>query len=244
MANKERYQNPVVNDNLTLRLNTYNANVFSIDKVDIFYIDPNSISEENPTGEVFIQSFNTSEVSTDGVGEYSVSFDLVKEQYVLGRYVDKWTVVLQENDVPSTIENNFKVYPDLWFTSTKPIIYDFNFGFRPNRLRIGSKRFLVIDIEPNVPYESDLMKYYENVIISSDLNIYMKQTHGKNLPCEEDLRMILDGQAVEFRENNKGYYFLDTVELDLQEGIYDIWFKLVLGESEYISDKNQIQIHE
>jgi len=51
---KERNQNPVVGDELTLRLFTYNSNhrrpVDLVEKVEVFRIDPSCADEDNPEG--------------------------------------------------------------------------------------------------------------------------------------------------------------------------------------------------
>ena len=64
------------------------------------------------------------------------------------------------------------------------------------------------------------------------------------MPCapkEEDLRLVIDGATVEYREKCAGYYFLDTTEMD--KGIFDVYFELEFGECTYISEKNQLQVY-
>ncbi len=51
----------------------------------------------------------------------------------------------------------------------------------------------------------------------------------------------MDKQPVQYREKNRGYYFLDTNDFDC--AVYDIWFELNFGGNTYVSDTNQLQIY-
>ena len=191
-----------------------------------------------------MESFDHSDVqrATPPVdGEYFVPVQLADNQYVIGEYVDVWTVLVQPDDpVPATWENRFQIYPNLWFHASEPLIYDFQFSFRPNRLRLGAKQWLVIKVTPNVPHATDLARYYENLAINSPMSIFMIQTCGNCLPDDEDERTVINGDLVTYREKCEGRYFLDTSTLS--EGIYDIWFEMQFADSTYISDRNQIQL--
>lgn len=240
---KERYQNPVLNDDIRLRLYSYNsnnrANVSYIEKVEVYYLDPQEISDSNPDGRRIVETIERGLITEEEIGLYSLVINAESERYNIGDYLDVWYVTVQNES--TQIENTFQIYPDLWFTSTTPIIYDFNFAFRPNRLRAKSKRWLMIEISPNVPTKSDLFSYYTNLAIVSPLKIYISQNCGDCVPAEEDLRLVVDGENVELREKCLAYYFLDATEMDC--GIYDVWFEMELGESLYISEKQQLQIH-
>lgn len=242
MATKERFQNPVIGDDLILRLFTYNSNnrrnVTSVEQVETYFLDPDEVTEENPTGRRLIDTIT--DVTTIEEGQYSFTLPLLENKYTIGNYVDSWKIQFKESDVIATIENNWTVYPDLWYTSPIPIVYDFNFRFSPNRIRQGSKRWLIINITPNVPTASELARYYQNLAIASPLTVSIVQTCGDCVPTEQDLRTVADQAAVELREKNKGFYFLDTTDMDC--GIYDIWFQMEFGENLYISDKEQLQI--
>lgn len=245
MADKQRFQNPVVGDTLTLNLFTYNSNnrsdVYSVDKVEIYYLDPNDQSDGNPDGRRLVETINS--ITNTETGLYQVEVELTDPTYVIGKYLDIWTVSFEENEnTTSKIENFFEVYPDLWYTNTVPIVYDFNYRISPNKIRKGSKRWLIIDITPNVPKATDLEKYYLNLAISAPLKISIEQGCVPCMPPEEDLRLLVDCADVDIREKCVGYYFLDTEDLDLVEGIYNVWFNMELGENLYISDKQQIQI--
>jgi hypothetical protein len=237
---KERYQNPVIGDQLKLRLFAYNSNaradIDEIEKVEIYFLDPAERTTENPDGRRLVETLTA--ITTEETGLYSVEVAVEDSQYIIGDYVDVWYCTVQDQDV--TIENGFQVYPDLWFTTPTPIIYDFNFFLRPNRLRKGSKRYLTIEIVPNVPGKNELAAYYENLAIVSPITISIQQHCGECVPVEEDLRMVVDGESVELREKCMGFYFLDTTDMDV--GMYDVWFEIELGENLYISERTQLQI--
>lgn len=243
---KERYQNPVIGDELRLRLLSYNsnaqANVDSINKIDIYFLDPTEVTDANPDGRRLVQTIDTAQISNDSTGAYSTIITVESELYTIGNYLDIWEITLGGDT--TQIENSFSIYPNLWFTTTTPITYDFNFSFRPNRIRKGSIRWLTVEINPNVPNQKELISYYTNLAIIADISVSIEQECGDCVPAEEDLRSIVDEESIELREKCLGYYRLDTSEdgLDMAEGIYNIWFTLQLGDSTFISEKQQLQI--
>jgi len=239
---KERYQNPTVNDTVNLRLFAYNANnrasFKEVQKVEVYFLDPTARTAENPDGRTLITTNHN--ITNAEAGTYVTELAMAPPLYVIGDYLDIWYVVMVDGEDVATIENSFRVYPNLWFTSPTPILYDFSFSFSPNKIRQGSKRYIVIDVTPNVPKVKDIERYYYNLAVVSPLKIYIEQACGDCMPAEKDLRMIVDGAIVDLREQNKGYYFINTEELE--NGIYNIWFKLEFGDSVYVSEKNQLQI--
>lgn len=243
---KERFQNPVCGDTVNLRLFTYNsnnrANVSSITQVKIFTVDETLKSEANPEGLKLVQTINGSEVQLAGQGEYILPVFLDPEIYGSGQYYDFWEVVfVSGNCANENIRNSFKIASDLWFTSPSPILYDFNFQFRPNRIRKGTKRYILIRVTPNVPQGADLVSYYENIAIVSDIRVSMEIACGECVPAETDLRLVVDRQLVEYREDSYAYWFIDTTQLD--EGIYNVWFETTLAESTFVSEKYALQIY-
>lgn len=242
MANKERYANPTCNDTLNLRLLVYNANsltnVQSIEKVEIYFLDPTAQTDANPDGRTLIQTID--DINQDDDGKYSIEVELTSPQYVIGNYLDVWTVNFREGECPGIITNLFKVYPDLWFTTTSPPVYDFSFSFRPNRIPHGTKRYVAIEVTPNVPRGSDLARYYENLAIAGELRVSLELVCGDCVPAEQDLRLVVDRTLVDYRERGVGYYYLDTSEMAC--GTYNVWFELTIGENVYVSDKDQLQI--
>lgn len=247
---KERFQNPTCGDTINLRLFTYNSNnrrnVQSISQVDIYIVDPTVVTSENPQGLRLVETISGDDVTLEDTGQYLVQITASDPTYTIGDYHDAWTVTFEDNECASgTIYNHFKIYSDLWFTTSIPPIYDFSFNFRPNRIRKGTKRYLLIEITPNVPRGADVLPYYENLAIVSDLRVSIEMVCGECVPAEQDLRLLVDRQLVDYREKCFGYYFLDTSEdseVDFQPGIYNIWFEIAYGENVFISEKNSFQI--
>jgi len=245
VAIKERYQNPAIGDSVKLRLFTYNSNnladLSSICKVDIYYFDRYSISAENPDGRRLVESFDGSAVTVEDTGTHLLEIEIQESLYVIGKYLDIWTVNVSDSQPSETIEQVFDIYPNLWYTTPIPVVYDFSFHFQPNKFRKGSKQFLIIEIVPNVPTAGDLRKYYENLAIVSDLKISISQSCGPCVPAEADLRLIVDEESVDYREKRYGYYKINTEDMDC--GIYDVWFRLDFGGNTYISDRYNIQVY-
>lgn len=237
---KERYQNPVGGDTVILRQFIYNSNnkadPHHITKVEIYVLDKTNITDDNPDGRCLLRTFES--VERDCLGEYHVELYLDPEIYPIGRYLDVWTLGLNSTSETS-IENCFQVYSSLWYTTPIPIVYDFSFHFQPNKLRKGSKQYLMVEITPNVPRATDLQRYYENLAIVSDLRISMEKACDS---CSfSDLNLIIDNEMVNFREKRFGFYFLDTENMDC--GLYNLWFNLCIGSNTYISPKEQLQIY-
>lgn len=242
----ERYQNPIIGNEINLRLFTYNSNnlrdVLSVEQVDIYFLDPYNITAENTDGRRLVETVSGSAVTIESTGTHLITITAETAKYTIGKYVDVWTINLEEDEPSQTIENNFEIYPDLWYTAPTPIVFDFDFHFQPNKLRKGSKQYLIIEIVPNVPRVSDLERYYQNLAIVSDLKITIEQECGNCLPAERDLRIVVDEESVGYREKRYGYYQLDTE--DLSCGIYMVTFKLLFGNNTYISDRMPFQIYD
>jgi hypothetical protein len=245
--NKERYQNPAVGDTVNLRLFTYNSNnladLSEIETVEIYHLDPDSISASNPDGRRLVESFDGSVVTSSDTGTYMITVSVEEKKYVIGTYIDIWTVKVSDDQPSHQIVNKFQIYSNLWYTTPIPVVYDFSFRFLPNKFRYGSKQYLIIEISPNVPTAGELRAYYENLAIVSDLRISIEQNCGDCLPAETDLRLKVDKELVDYREKRYGYYKIDTEGLDMTCGIYDVWFQLDFGDNRYISDRMHIQIY-
>ena len=247
MSLKERFQNPNCGDELRLRLFSFNSNVktnvYQIDKVEIYNLDDYEKTAENPEGKRLVETISSS-ILNSAPGEYSLDLTLSSPQYTIGKYVDAWYLKFEDSEpcTESIVENYFEIMPSLWFTSTSPNIYDFSFYFKPNKITKGSKRYIVIEVVPNVPRGDEIEKYYTNLAVISDLKIYIEKNCNNCLPEEQELRMVVDGDIVSFREKRFGYYFIDTTEMNA--GIYNIWFELNYAENVFVSDKNQISIYQ
>lgn len=246
-ALKERFQNPTVGDTVRLRLFTYNsnnlANVNSIQKIDIYYLDPVLRAVDNPDGRRLVESLSNTGIVSEDVGVNYIDLNLPTPQYVIGNYLDIWSFFIDDglSGPPLTVENRFQIYPELWYTTPIPVVYDFNFYFQPNKLRQGSKQYLRIEIIPNVPRASELQDYYTNLAIAANLSISIERQCGNCLPEEEDLRLEVDQEPISFREKRFAYYQFDTSELDC--GVYNVWFTMEFGGNTYISDKMPLMIY-
>jgi len=242
----ERYQNPIIGNEINLRLFTYNSNslrdVVSVEQVEIYFLDPYNITDDNIDGRRLVETISGSAVTVENTGTHLITITAETAKYTIGKYVDIWTINLEEDEPSQTIENSFEIYPDLWYTAPTPIVFDFDFHFQPNKLRKGSKQYLIIEIVPNVPRASDLERYYQNLAIVSDLKITIEQECGNCLPAERDLRIAVDEESVDYREKRYGYYQLDTE--DLSCGMYMVTFKLLFGGNTYISDRMPFQIYD
>ena len=62
------------------------------------------------------------------------------------------------------------------------------------------------------------------------------------MPNEKDLRMVVENELVTNRRGTEGSYFIDTEKLDMDLGMYNIWFEMEFGENKYISDNLQLQV--
>jgi hypothetical protein len=245
-ALKDRYQNPTIGDTVRLKFFVLNSNmtaeVNSINVVRIYFLDPTAVTVVNPQGKVLVQTIPGGSILNPQQGEYY--YDLYLDPIIYtetGRYIDEWEVVFQLGDLPANHEQLFQVFPELWYTTPIPIVYDFSFYFQPNKMRKGEIKSIEIEIIPNVPRATDLCAYYENLAISAQLFVYIALRCGPCVPCESDLRLIVNREPTFYREKNRGFYKIDTNLFDC--GIYDIWFELDFGGNVYISDTNQFQVY-
>jgi hypothetical protein len=241
---KDRNMNPVVGDDLTLKLYVYNSNSFAdvqeIRKVEIWTVDKTVKSESNPDGLRVVEEIEGAAVANESTGVYSVTVSLEDSKYTIGKYADVWYTTMRQNGRETRREQYFQVFPDLWYTSPMPIVYDFSFNFQPNSMALGNKKPIMIQIEPNVPKASDLAKYYENLVIGANVLVSMRKHCGPCLPQEEDLRLVLDEVPVEYKDKNKAFLTIDTEELGC--GTFDVWFKMEFGGFIYISDPMAFQV--
>ena len=244
MGTKFRYQNPVVGDTIRLGFDVYNSNAFAdpteIEGVEVYFLDPASRAEENPDGRTLFATVAPGGVVRDAEGRYHADLLAAQPQFITGNYLDVWHVRFRPDEPAGRVEQAFSVYPDLWITSPMPIVYDFGFRFGPSRWRKGEKKFLQCEVTPLVPRQADLVRYYANLAIAADISISVSQHCGECVPEEEDLRLIVDEEPMEYKEKGVAFYKLDTADLDT--GIYDVWAKMSFGDNTYVSEKQQIQI--
>lgn len=246
MATKSRYQNPVIGDDVLLQLFVKNSNnsasLDSINEVKIYYLDPTQRSDGNPDGRTLVETITGSTVTNPDQGEYLLTLNLDSGTYTNnGYYIDVWHVNFAPGDPETTLEHVFQIFPDLWYTTPIPIVYDFDFYFQPNKMRYGTNKPIEIEIRPNVPRATDLQQYYENLAIAANVYVTISQRCGECVPCEEDLRIVKEDDPVMYKEKNRAYYRIDTTEFEC--GVYDIWFRMEFGENVYVSDTYQFQIY-
>lgn len=246
---KEKYQTPALGDTVRLRLYVYNANALtnfkSVDAIAIYFLDPNSRTEINPDGRTLVEQITTSTVVQTAIGKYYVDVELAEDTYVLGNHLIQWTLVYEnELNCQSIVENKFTIFPRLWATSDLPLIYDFDFTFRPNRITLDSKRWLTVEIIPKVQNADTFNQYYAGIALSSNLTVSICKRCG-GCPSDDDDDLVVDADPVQFRERGTGYYFLSTGEdTDFEEqGLYDIWFNLTYGECHFRSPIFQLEIY-
>lgn len=245
MSAKQRGQNVRVGDTVRLKLFVYNgsapSNVDSVEKVEIYRLYATDVTTENPYGKLLVETIDAEDVEQGEDGEYYVDVELSSPLYTVDRYSDEWYLVFDPTLPTAISEQLFNIYPNAWFTDSRPVVHDFDFAFSPDKIVTGSKRYIEIEIMPNVPRNSDKLKYYQNLVSAGDLYISIEQTCGECVPAEEDLRLVADEELVTEREFCRGYYYLNTTDLDC--GIYHVWFRLDLGDNTYISDKQPLQIY-
>ncbi len=238
----ERHQNGTVGSTMRLRLMTFNSNNFadvtSIESVTIYQID--NCDLKCPSNGKLMVVIPGADVVKDDTGQYYVDVTTSSPEWTIGTYSDVWKLNLPGNQTGETFKT-FKLYSDLWYFGTLPPVYTFDFRFQPNRFRQGSKKYIVIQIIPNVPRASDLEEFYTALAVTGNLYISIEKVCGPcPAPVEADLRMVVDKELVELREKVFGYYLFDTSELDC--GVYNIFFELDVANIKEISTKYQLQI--
>lgn len=245
MATKERNQNPVLGDTIKLRLMAFNSNMFAdvsgIEKVDIYHT--NECKPNCPPPGKLVQTVPGNQVVHDGLGKYYIEITPTGPDYTTGPYSDVWHVITRDDKVGQTTKQ-FNIYSDLWYFGTLPPVYSFNFNFQPNKYRQGSRKYMIINIVPNVPRATDLQQFYTNLAVVGELRISIEKACGPcPIPSEKDLRLVVDKELVEIREKVFGYYYMDTETLGLDCGLYNVWFDFDFGDVHEVSPKSQIEVY-
>jgi hypothetical protein len=244
---KSRNQNPVVGDDIRLGFITFNSNnlapVNSVDHIDILYFgDCHDKKCHEPPDPLLIETIPGNLVTSECPGKYSYVLATSAPKYSIGKYHDVWNIQYRYGDPLTKVPKSFEIYPDLWITATMEAVYSFDFRFQPNRIRKGSKKWLQIQIVPNIPTATDLMRYYENLAISAELKIWIELDCGPCPPNDcNDLNIIVDGETVWERDKVFAFYKLDTTEWEC--GIYNTWFELDFAGTTEISPKMQFLIY-
>ncbi len=244
MSIKQRGQNIRIGDTVRLKLFVYNgsapANVASVEQVAIYRLYATEKTEDNPYGKLLVETITGNHIIQADDGQYYVEIELTNPKYTIDKYTDEWSLKFN-NELPTGVsEQMFSIYPNAWFADARPVVYDFDITFSPNKIVQGSKKFIEIEVVPNVPNNSEKLRYYKNMIAAGELYISIKQVCVPCMPAEEDLQLIVDKEVISERDFCTGYYFLDTTEMDC--GIYHVWFHLELGNSVYVTEKQPLQV--
>ena len=257
MATRERYQNPVLGDTINLRLFTFNSNLnvdpFKIDRVDVYWLDDSLKSASNSDGRTLIQQFSSADIQHIGEGQYLLPVFLNPYKtvsgseeffYRIGDYIDAWWIIFEGDENATKTENEFKVYPDLWYASPMPMVYDFDFEFSPNKLIRGSKQYLIVGIKCMAPGSTAKEQYYQTLAVLGNLGVSISVS--TRCDCYDTVypsrNIIVDKASVSYRDNNRGYYLLDTTKLPTTCSLFDIWFTYDYGGNTFISPKFALQI--
>ncbi len=252
---KERYQNPIVGDDVQLQLFAFNSNcaadVNKLIQLEIWFLDPTFVTQTNLDGRRLVETIAAADITNPATGEYLHTLSTSAPLYTIGCYLDIWHIAFEEVDDlenrTAKKEQAFKLLPDKWYTTPFPVVHDFQFRFLPNRIRKGTSKFLQIEIIPNVARATDLARFWENLAVSSDLLVSIEMKCGDCLPQEKDLRLLVDCDSTTFKEKCFAYYRIDSTEdadPDFTCGIYDVWFTFNFGGNTYVSDTQQLQIYD
>ncbi len=243
-AINQRNQAPVVGDTVRLKFFSFNGGDFAdpseVQSVEIYKLFDVDATTENPFGRTLIATIVAADIVRDDCGKYHVDIVLASPAYSAGRYQDDWDIIFEVDSPVATSVMDFQVFPSTWFTDSMPIVHDFSFDFRPNRVRKGSKKFLEVRLTPDVPRGTDKQRYYENMAAAGQIFISIEQKCGDCLPAEKDLRLIVDRICITERDGCGGFYFLDTNDFDC--GVYNVWFEACLGTNTFVSDMQPLQI--
>ena len=214
-----------------------------VTKVDIYHLGALEPTLDNPLGKSLVITITGDSIIHDSMGRYHIELPLNFPQFQIGSFQDVWSYILDPYGDTCQSVFEFIISNNLWFTDTQPLVHDFNFKFRPNRVTKGSRKYIEVIVEPNLPHTSEKRRFYENVISCGELSISIKKICSDCLPQEEDLKLVVDNEIITERAGNRGWYFLDTTNDDLDCGIYDVVFVFNLGESTFISEAEPLQVY-
>jgi hypothetical protein len=257
---KYRYQSIVFGNTVYLDLYNYNnnqpMNLFDIQQVEVYFLDPTSVSPHNPDGRIIKTIVSPSGIENVEEGHYRVQVQLDPDLYEIGSYVDLWKIKHNSyEDQYSLRENQFKVQPELVATTDRPFAYDVAFSFSPKKMTKGSKQYLKIGFKPvvhiDIGNENIINKmmdqFYYNLKASGGLYVKIELMEGCGYNSEFPLANIKtdpEWDLVEVRGDNEAYYMLDSSEDqdDYDLGIYQVQFKCLVQGQTILSRKFYLQI--
>ena len=249
---KERFQSVTLNEEINLDFYSYQNNslidVESIQKIEIYFLDPSQVSKTNPQGRRIKQVIQPGSITNIATGHYRTTIALDDSLFEVGNYIDVWYVKFNDYDPKYIkIENQFVVSTDLRETWDKPFVYDITFAFNPKKIMLGSKKYLKIQFYPTIPIEKDILdRFYFNLKTTQNLYIRIEQIEGCGYDSgfrEMNIKTEPEWDEVEVRGDNEAYYLLDTTENgEYPLGIYTVQFKILLDGQEILSPKFYLQV--
>ncbi len=260
MSIKERYQSSVLGDTINLDFYAYNNNnlvyVYEIQKVEIYFLDPSQITDNNKDGKRIKEILYPPDIIHLSTGHYRSELELNDNLYEIGKYVDIWYVKFNEYEQTfSKITNNFEIHRELNQTHDRPFLYDIHFSFSPKKIVKNSKRYLKIGFYPTVHSDigtkslpqDQLDQFYYNLKTCGNLYIKIEMIEGCGfIDGIPDANIITDPEwtLVDIRGDNEGCFLLDSTDNgDYDIGIYNVQFKAEIQGQEIISDKFYLQIY-
>lgn len=201
-----------------------------------------------------IASATMEKVSTGNSHQYKLvvtwSQNLSSDAYLEAWYVDQWNIdgVAYDSSQPNpwddawdrsstyrrTISShNFNISASVYFTSPRPVIYDFNFVPIQIRRTLGSRGYISTRVSPAVS-SSEVEQYYRQFIEMSDATykIY-RQSFDSSVPDK-----LVDEGIVNYREGQDLFVYVDaTKDPFLIAGHYYAQYTLSWREISTVSNK-------
>lgn len=263
MSIKERYQSSILGDTLNLDLYAYNnnslINLYEIQKIEVYFLDPTQVSDSLPDGRRIKQIIYPLNITNLSEGHYTTQLELNSSLYEIGNYIDIWYVKFYDYETSfNQIVNNFKIDRELPGIVDRPFLYDVSFSFSPKKITKDSKRYLKIGFYPTVHGdigtktigEELLDKFYYNLKTTGNLYVKIEMIEGcgfQENTLYKDLNIITDPEwsTVEIHSDNEGYFLIDSTDNgDYNIGIYKVKFKIEIQGQEIISDPFFLQIYD
>ena len=259
---KLRNQAIFLNDDISLDLYNYQGNalfdLFSIEKIEIYFLDPYGKTPSNPEGRKLRATIESTDVQKIVAGQYRVTITLDSSLYQIGDYFDVWYVKHSSEDSRSyPVINSFSVYPAPAANVGSPLIHDINFTFSPKKMLYESIQYLTIGFYPLVrsqfgikTLEQELLeRFYFNLKSVGGLYVKLEMIEGCGYDPDNTLMNVKtdpEWEQVDISGDNEAHYLLDaTSDTDkFQRGIYAVQFKALVNDQTILSDKFYLQIYD
>jgi hypothetical protein len=249
---KERYQSLTLGDDVNLDFYSYQnnslINVSEIQKIEVYFLDPNNITSSNIDGRSIKKIIPSTDITQINTGHYRAVLTIDDNLYEIGDFIDVWFVRYNTFDSDFfPVINQFKVFSDLRETWDRPFVYDVDFSFDPKKIVSGNKKYIRIGFFPNIQIEKDIIdRFYFNLKTTGNLFIRIEQIEGcgfdPDLPAF-NVKTDPEWDQVDIRGDNEAYYLIDSTDNgDYVLGIYAVQFKILIDGQEIISPKFYLQI--